>query len=373
MTPIPYSKPSLDEADVNSVVGALRSGWLSFGSEKQDFESQFGEYIGAAHAVSANSCTSALELTMRALRVRGEVIVPSFTWVASASAIVNAGAIPVFCDVDERSRNMTAETVEAVMTRRTEAVLVVHYGGHACAMDELDALCRRKGLLLIEDCAQTLGGTFAGKKTGSFGHGCFSFYPTKAMTCGEGGMLTTNDSTLATRFRALSSHGLRSDPPMSGAVHNPWERAAEEFGHNYRLSNVLAALGLSQLKRVDDMNSRRIAIADRYRNALAGLEGRVDVPAPSSQVRHVYQMFTVQVPRNRDKVLRDLWKAGIGANVHFDPPVHRQPVFAKSRAAALPTTDKLSREILSLPIYPDLGADDQLRVVAALIKAVGAC
>lgn len=352
----------------------MESGWLAFGEEKERFELEFASCIGVSHAVSANSCTSALEMALQAASIRGEVLVPSFTWVATANAVVNAGATPVFCEVDEATRNLTAAHLEAAVTPRTEAVVVVHYAGQPCRMDEIGAFCERSRLLLVEDCAETLGADWKGRRAGSFGVGCFSFYPTKAMTTGEGGMLTTSDPALAERVRTLSSHGVASTPPLSGGVHLPWSRSAVVPGHNYRMPNLLAALGRSQLRRLGDLNARRVALAERYRAILGHLEGRLALPTVAPGATHVYQMFTVQVPaRLRDRVLRAMWARGIGANVHFDPPVHAQPFYRdRYGPVTLATTERLAQEIISLPIFPDLLHDDQDLVAAALEEALSA-
>jgi perosamine synthetase len=367
---VAYSRPSIEQADIDAVTETLRSGWLSFGPEKDRFEQEFAAYVGVQHAVSLNSCTSALELALKAGEIRGEVVVPSLTWVATANAVMNAGAVPVFCDVEQTTRNMTANDVRRVLSPRTEALIVVHYGGQTCEMDDLVALCEARRLLMIEDCAETLGGTCGGRHAGCFGVGCFSFYPTKAITTGEGGMLTTNDAGLARRVRTLSSHGVPSAPASSGEVHRTWERAAVAHGHNYRMPSLLAALGRSQLKRLDELNDRRVALAHRYDRLFKTAEVRIQTPKVADQNRHVYQMYTVQLAREaRNLVLEYLWDVGIAANVHFDPPVHRHPVFASRARADLPVTDRLAQELISLPIFPMMTKEEQDYVVEHVICA----
>jgi perosamine synthetase len=359
---VPYSLPSITEAEIAAVVSVLKSGWLAFGPEKERFEEEFAASVGVAHAVSTNSCTSALELALAAAGIRGEVLVPSFTWVATANAVLNAGATPVFCDVDEATRNVTGESLAARVTRRTEAVICVHYAGQPCNMDEITSVCSQHGLFLLEDSAQTIGATWRGRPVGSFGVGCFSFYPTKAMTTGEGGMLTTDDARFAEKVRVLASHGVPSTPPLSGTVHLPWSRAAVEPGHNFRLPNLLAALGRVQLGRLTEMNDARVACARRYDQLLQPLHGRIQPPRVAEGATHVFQMYTVQaIPKERNVLLRHLWERGIGANIHFDPPVHLQPIYRERshERIRLPVTERLAQEIISLPIYPDLGNEDQ--------------
>jgi dTDP-4-amino-4,6-dideoxygalactose transaminase len=372
---IPYSKPSIDESDVEAVVSALRSGWLAFGEEKEKFEAAFAIRIGVPYAASTNSCTSALEIALLAAGIRGEVVVPSFTWVATVNAIVNAGASPVFCDVELETGNMTAETIGPAISPRSEAVIVVHYAGQPCAMNAIVDLCQRRRLLLIEDSAETLGAEWNSKAAGSFGIGCFSFYPTKAMTTGEGGMLTTRDRALAEKARTLISHGVPTSPPLDGRVHVPWERAAVAPGRNYRMPNLLAALGLNQLRRLDVLNARRIALAQRYDHALASAALRIHTPIIQPGASHVYQMYVVRAGAMRNGLLRRLWDDGIGANVHFDPPVHRQPLYLEKteRTHELPNTERLSSEVLSLPIYPSLTNEEQDCVIARVCAASESC
>lgn len=370
---IPYSKPSIDEADIEAVVRTLRSGWLAFGEEKERFEAAFAARFGVPHAVTVNSCTSALEIALLAAGITGEVIVPSFTWVATANAVMNAGAFPVFCDVDPDSCNVTAEIIETALSPRTEAVIVVHYAGQPCAMDKIMDFCESRHILLIEDSAETLGATWNGRPAGAFGLGCFSFYATKAITTGEGGMLTTHDASIAQKARTLISHGVPTWPPLDGRVHRPWERAAMQSGHNYRMPNLLAALGFSQLQRLDELNGRRRALAERYNRAFAHMAPQIRTPVVQPQASHVYQMYVVRLASGRNLVLQQLWDDGIGANVHFDPPVHLQPFYVQRNdlRCELSNTERLSREVLSLPVFPGMTEEEQDRVIASVIAAVG--
>jgi perosamine synthetase len=350
----------------------LRSGWLAHGEYNRRFEAAFAELIGVPHAITMNSCTSALEAALRVAGLGGEVVVPSLTWVASANAVVTSGARPVFCEVDPATRNLTAETVAAVLTSRSEAVMAVHYGGQPCAMDEIAALCERKGLLLIEDSAETLGATWRGRQAGGFGIGCFSFFPTKNITTGEGGMLTCRDGAFAGKVRALASHGVISSTLERERTARPWVRAAEMAGHNYRLPNLLAALGYHQLLRLAEMNGRRIGLAERYDQAFAAAPA-IRRPAVAAGATHVYQMYTIEVPVGiRDAVLSLLRHQGIGASVHFDPPVHLHPFYRRQgwREGQLPMTERLACSLISLPIFPDMSSAEQERVIDALTRAL---
>lgn len=370
---VPLCRPSIGEAEITSVVEALQSGWMAHGEFNHKFEKSFCDYLGVQHAITMNSCTSALEAALSVAGIKGEVIVPSMTWVATANAVVTTGGTPIFAEVDPATRNMTAATIAERITLRTEAVIIVHYGGQPCPMDEIIELCRRKNLFLIEDSAETLGATWRGKQAGSFAVGCFSFFPTKNITTGEGGMLTCKDDEFARKVRALCAHGVSSTTLEREKQLRPWLRAAEIAGHNFRLSNVLAAIGYHQMQRLDAMNQRRVDIAHRYDAFLAELGGAIIAPKMEKDATHVYQMYTVTVHEQaRDRIVNAMKADGIGVSVHFDPPVHLQPFYRERgwREGALPATERLSRELITLPIFPDMTEMQQDLVVANLQRAV---
>lgn len=371
---VPLGRPSIGAKEIEAVVEVLKSGWLAHGPYNHKFEEAFAKLIEVPHAISMNSCTSALEVALKVSNIKGEVIVPSFTWVASANAIVTAGATPIFCEVEPDTRNVTAELIAEKITSTTEAVMIVHYGGQPCQMDEIVRLCDRHHLLLIEDSAETLGGTWHGKQAGSFGIGCFSFFPTKNITTGEGGMLTCRDDDIARKVRALIAHGVASTTLAREKVQKPWLRAAEIAGHNFRMPNPLAALGYYQLQRLDEMNNKRISLAHRYDTLLASLQPVVQTPIVSEGAKHVYQMYTIRVRADlRDQIVHKLRDRKVGASVHFDPPVHLQPYYLErgSWQGMLPATEQLVSELITLPIYPDMTEAEQDWVVHCLGEIVG--
>lgn len=363
---IPLCKPSLTEEDISAVSEVLRSGWLAHGEYNKKLEEAFCSLVGVPHAIAMNSCTSALEIALKASGIKGEVIVPSMTWVASANAVITSGATPVFCEVDPVTRNVTAETIAPHISLSTEAVMVVHFGGQPCAMDGIIDLCQRHGLLLIEDSAETIGATWKGAQAGSFGIGCFSFFPTKNITTGEGGILTCKDDKLADKARALIAHGISSTTFEREKQSRPWFRAAIMPGHNYRMPNPLAVLGYRQMKRLDSLNEKRIALARRYDKAFMDLAPVLRSPKVAEGANHVYQMYTVELTNgNRDQTVLALRDKGIGASVHFDPPVHLQPVYLDRGCSEgmLPVTETLASQLITLPIYPDMTTSDQDRVI----------
>ena len=366
---VPLSRPSIGSKEIEAVLEVLHSGWLAPGEYNRRFEEAFAQLIGVPCAIAMNSCTSALEAAVQVAGVKGEVIVPSFTFVATANAVVTAGATPVFCDVDETTRNVTAKLIEERITSHTEAVIVVHYGGQPCQMDDIVRLCEKHGLLLVEDSAETIGATWRDKQAGSFGIGCFSFFPTKNITTGEGGMLTCEDEGFARRVRAFIAHGISSTTLERERVERPWIRAAEIAGHNYRLSNILAAIGYHQLLRLEEMNNKRVALARHYDALLADLAPVVRTPEVAEGATHVYQMYTIEVSEDlRNPLLHYLRERGVGASVHFDPPVHRQPFYLARGGARfeLPVTDRLANNLITLPLYPDMTEEDQDYVVRCI-------
>lgn len=360
---IPLCIPDISAEEAQIMVDVALSGWLAHGSYNKEFEEQFAEKIGVKYALSLNSCTAALFLAVQALGIKGEVIMPSFTWVATANATVTGGAKPVFVDIDYATCNIDPAAIEAAINPQTEAIMPVHYAGQPAQMDRIMAIAQKHGLAVIEDSAETIGATWDGGQAGSFGVGCFSFYPTKNMTTGEGGMLTTNDPEVYATAKSIHGHGVRSSTYEREKAAQPWLRAATEYGFNYRLSNVLAALGVTQLKKLDQMNAKRQAHADYLTAGLAAYGDRLETPVTHPQATHVWQMYTVKVKDgiNRDPFVMALREKGIGASVHFAPPVHTQPMYADEKTMQrfpLDVTMDVVGRIVTLPMYPSLTPDD---------------
>ncbi len=351
---IPLCRPTIDEHELTAVAEVLKSGWLTHGPKTTEFEQLFADYLGVKQAIAMNSCTSALFLALVANNIRGDVLVPSFTFVASANAIVTAGAKPVFVDIHYHDCNVDAAALESSLTPETEAIMIVHYGGQLCEMDAIAAFAETHHLLLIEDSAETIGGLYDGKKSGSWGIGCFSFFPTKNITTGEGGMLTTSDAAFANRVRMLIGHGIDKTTLQREQDARPWFRAATTAGYNFRMSNILAAIGVEQMRKLDWMNQARRDHSAYLRDNLSDID-EIDLPVENARARHVYQMFTLKVKNGRrDALVADLVNQGIGASVHFDPPVHLHPAYAAYQTCDLPITEQVARQIVTLPMFPQL-------------------
>jgi dTDP-4-amino-4,6-dideoxygalactose transaminase len=355
---IPLCVPALGDEEIEAVSEVLRSGWLAHGPKNREFEQRFCKLLGVRHAVSMNSCTSALFAALLALRLRGEVIAPSFTFVATVNSILLAGATPVLVDVNDDG-NLHPGAVEAAITPRTEALMVVHFAGLPADMRALGALAERHGLRVIEDSAECLGATCHGVQAGSHDVGCFSFFPTKNVTTGEGGMLATDDDEVARRVRRLCAHGIDSTTFERERAERPWVRIASEAGLNFRLSNALAAIGVEQMKKLPALNRARSELAERYlrqRREVPGLR----CPRVPAGFTCSWQMFTVQVdPSQRNDLLHHLRARGIGASVHFEPAVHEQEAYRElRRGGSLANTERIVRSILTLPIYPGMSEED---------------
>lgn len=371
---VPLCIPDMGDAEIAAVSEVIRSGWLAHGPKNHEFEEAFCHFLGVKHAVSVNSCASALFLAIHASGIKGEVILPSFTFVASANAVVTGGAQCVFADVDYDTCNLNPAAVEAAITPRTEAIMAVHYGGQVADMEALAKIAAKHKLLLIEDSAEAIGATQGSKKTGAWGLGCFSFYPTKNLSTGEGGMFTTEDQALADKCRAIAGHGVASSTWAREKKEKPWLRAATYAGFNFRMSNLNAALGAVQMKKIGPMNEARRKHAASYNLKLD--KNLFDLPVERPDFSHVYQMYTVKGKGlDRTKFLAQMREKGIGATVHFDPAVHTQPFYAEMPSAKkpLPVTDRLTANILTLPIYPQMTEEDVAYVAEHANAAAKTC
>ena len=351
---IPIAQPLMGEEEKEAVIAVLESGMLAQGPKVEEFEKAFAAMCGVRHAVATSSGTTALHLALLAHGIGpgDEVITSPFTFISSANSILFVGATPVFVDIDESSFNMDPSLIEARITPRTRALMPVHLFGNPCDMKAIMAIAARHGLIVIEDAAQAHGASINGKKVGSFGTGCFSFYPTKNMTTAEGGMVTSDDDKVAEKVKLLRSHGMK-------------RRYYHEFlGYNFRMTDVHAALGLAQLAKLEVFNEKRIANA-RY---LTERLGEVIIaPRVKDGYRHVFHQYTIRVTGDRDQMVEQLRERGIGAGIYYPLPVHQQPVYRElGYNERLPVAEAMSREVLSLPVHPALSQADLERIVEAV-------
>ncbi|HEX2141558.1 MAG TPA: DegT/DnrJ/EryC1/StrS family aminotransferase [Candidatus Limnocylindria bacterium] len=348
----------MGEEEKESVWSALESGALAQGSRVRELEERFAGLVGVPHAVATSSGTTALHLALLGYGIGpgDEVITVPFTFMASATTIVHAGAQPVFVDVAERDFCMDPDLVEAAITPRTRGIMPVSLYGQPADMPALAEIAERRGLALVEDAAQTHGAAVGERRSGSWGAGCFSFYPTKNMTTGEGGMVTTADAELAERVRLLREHG------MKVRYHH------DTLGYNFRMTDIHAAIGLAQLPKLPDYNRRRRQIAGRYDAELRG----VITPHVRSGVTHVYHQYTIRVAR-RDEFAERLRERGVGSGIYYPIPVHRQKPFVEMGYGdqSFPVTERLTEQVLSIPVHPSL-TDAEVGTVIEAVNAVAA-
>lgn len=373
---IPLLKPWTGEEEVRAAAEAILSGWLSQGPRVVEFEQAVARYVGAEYGVATNACTSALHLTLRLSGIGpgDDVILPSFTCMATANAIHHAGGQPVFADIDARTYNLDPESAEAAITPRTKAILVVHQIGLAADMDRFVELARRRGLALIEDGACSLGATYRGRRVGAIAAPtCFSFHPRKMVTTGEGGMISTNNAQLAESARTLRSTGASISDLERHQAKGVLVQKYNEVGYNYRMTDIQAAIGLVQMKKLDAMLEERTRQARRYDGAFAGMD-EIEPPYVPPFATHAWSSYLIRLRPGarigRDALLRAMAGRGISCRVGIQP-LHWEP-FYESRYAGVrfPETETAARTTMFLPIFPGLKEEDQSRVIAAVRDAL---
>ncbi len=362
-------KPNITEKEINEVVEVLKAGWFTYGEKNEEFEKLFADYIGVKRAVSVNSCTSALHLSLltKGIKAGDEVLVPSFTFVATANAVLHCGAKPIFVDADLETFNMDMDDAGKKITKRTKAIIPVHYAGLPCDMERLSELVEKNNLHMIEDVAQSLGAEFNGKKTGSFGIGCFSFFSTKHITTGEGGMVTTNEDKIADQILKMAGHGIDKSTWARSYAKYPWERIQTSIGYNFRMTNFQAAMGIGQLKKINENIENRIRIANKITKFLKQFDFIVPQAVPNDY-KHSYHMYTVRIlGKDRKTFLEKLQEAGIGVSVHYNPPVHLQPFYINLFGRIyLPKTEEISKTIITLPLYPEMTKEELEEMFGAI-------
>jgi len=364
---IPYARPSITEAEIEEVEATLRSGWLSTGPRAERFERALAQRLGVAHALGASSGTAALHLAVIAAGVGpgDEVVTTPMTWVSTANVILHAGAKPVFADVEPGTLNLDARKVAEVLTKKTRAILSVHFAGQPCDEDALLEIARSQGCVLIEDAAHALGASYKGRPIGGIADATmFSFHPAKNITTGEGGALTTNVDAIAERAKILRFHGIVQSPEASFGGRSPAAYDTVEAGFKYNFTDIQAALGLHQLDRLDAMNARRAELAELYIEELAGVahvEPLARAPYPHEHAWHimVVMLDDAVLSVDRDTFIRALRESGVGAGLHF-VPLHLQSLYRPmvKHPESLPVATAANRRILTLPLFPDMAESD---------------
>lgn len=356
---ISIANPLIGAEEKQAVMEVLDSGILAQGPRVQAFEEAFAEMCGTKYAVATSSGTTALHVALLAHDIGpgDEVITSPFTFIASANSVLYTGARPIFVDIDPVSFNLDPAKIEAAITPNTKAIMPVHLFGLPCEMDSILAVAEKHKLLIIEDSAQSHGAIYRDQRVGSFGAGCFSLYPTKNITSAEGGMVTTNSEEIAENCRVIRQHGMRR------------RYYHDELGFNFRMTDVHAAIGLAQLKKLGQFTEARI---NNARFLSAHLEG-VITPSVPDNCTHVFHQYTIRVPDGRrDEVLAGLQAQGIGCGVYYPVPVHQQRVYTElGYDVSLPEAEQAALEVISLPVHPALSSADLETIVAAVNGLVG--
>ena len=363
---IPVQRPFLGPEELQAVERVFASRWLGLGAFTEAFERELQSFLGVQHVVAVSSGTAALHIALDILDLQpdDEVLVPTLTFVATAQAVVMAGAKPVFCDVDARTFNLDVHDATSRITPRTKAIIPVHYGGTACDMDAVHRLAAQAHLKVIEDAAHAFGSTYKGQKVGTLSNlTCFSFDPVKNITCGEGGAVVTNDRDLADRAASRRVLGITRDTWSRRETAHPWSYDVAGPGFRYHMSNLNAAIGLEQIKRFEAFRERRRAIARRYDEAFAEVPGLVLREQHLAETCPFFYVVRVMDGR-RDALMSHLKEAGIMTGIHYLPN-HLHQVFAQRRTS-LPTAERLGEEILTLPLFYEM-TDEQVEAVIAAV------
>jgi len=372
---LPFSKPSISEAEIFMVVDVLRSGWITTGARAAAFEEEFAGYCGADGAVALCSATGGMHLLLTALDIGpgDEVVTPSMTWVSTVNLIVRSGATPVFADIDRDTMMVTAATIEPCLTGRTRLILPVHFAGAALDLDPIRQLAESKNIPLAEDAAHAAGTEYKGKRIGASSTAIFSFHPIKNMTTGEGGMFCSDDLQLLERIRCLKFHGLGTDAYDRETGGRAPQAEVLEPGYKYNLTDMAAVLGSSQLARLEDFIARRTRLAAYYHELLTAIDEIIPLEIPPYSMRHAWHLFIVRLDIgkagiDRDTFMLELKKRNIGTGLHFRA-VHQQKYYRETMPVspgALKATEWNSECICSLPLFPDMTEEDVEDVVSAI-------
>jgi perosamine synthetase len=357
---IPIARPDVGPEEIAAVTEVLQSGMLAQGKRVKELEDAWAEFVGVRHAIATGNGTLALMAIFAGIGLEpgDEVITVSHTFAATANAILSTGANPVFVDIEPDTYLIDAKKIERAITPRTRAICPVHLFGLVADMDMIRAIADRHGLIVVEDACQAHGATFRGRMAGSFGHGAFSLYATKNMTTAEGGFVTTNDDAFADWLRLYRNQGMRARYQF------------EMLGYNFRMTDLAAAIGLAQFAKLPRNTARRQAIAARYDEAFGELP--IGLPITPDGRTHVFHQYTLDVGGARDAIVADLREAGVGADIYYPIPVHRQPyIMERGLHADLPVTDAAAGRTLALPMFPGLTDGEQDQVIAAVRDAVG--
>lgn len=371
---IDVARPYFDEREQDAVRAVIAGGWVTQGPRVAEFEKEFADYVGARHAVATSSCTTALHaaLSLSGIGSGDEVIVPSLSFIATANAVVHCGAVPVFIDIDTLTCNLDPARLEMVITKKTRAIMPVHQMGLPADMDAIRDVAGRYGLLVIEDAACAIGSEYKGEKIGGRGAlACFSFHPRKIITTGEGGMITTDDSQTAEKLRRFRHHGMSISDLERHATDKVLVESYPEVGYNYRMTDMQAAMGIAQMKKLPEILARRRSIAKKYSEVFAETP-HLRVPFVPGYALHNYQSYWIEVgeksPVSRDQLMAALLEKGIAARRGI-MAIHREPCY-RLHNADLPNTERMTANTIILPLYPSMTEEEVNYVIDHVVTLV---
>lgn len=376
---LPPFRPMIGQEEIDEVVDTLKSSWLTTGPKTHRFEELFRDYIGSKHAVALNSCTAGLYLSLKALNIgKGkEVITTPFTFAATANVIVHAGAKPVFVDIEPDTYNIDPEKISGRITEKTSAILPVHYAGHPCDMDKILRIAEENHLSVVEDAAHAVSARYKGKMVGTMGDAAsFSFYATKNLVTAEGGMVTTNSDEIAEKIRILGLHGISKDAWKRYSSEGSWYYEIISAGYKYNMTDIQAAMGIHQLKKLGEMQKRRDEIADRYNRAFEEV-GEITIPTVKRYASPAWHLYPILLNTSRLKIARaefiEALKAeNIGTSVHFIP-IHLHPFYQNRfgfKKGDFPNAEDVYEREVSIPLYPAMTDKDVEDVILAVKKII---
>ena len=373
---VPITKPALTEEEARAPYESIKSGWVTQGPKVAEFEKAVAAYVGAKHGIATTSCTTGLHLALASIGVGpgDEVIVPSFTFIASANAILYTGATVVFCEIDPRTFNADPADIEKRITKKTKAIMPVDQIGLGCDIDAINDIAKRHGIDVVEDAAPTIGGMYKGRRVGSNAHQTvFSFHPRKVITTGEGGMITTDDEALADKARKLRAHAMSVSDLDRHRADKPILEEYSELGFNYRMTDIQASIGLVQIRRLDELLRIRVAKADWYGRELAVLE-KVRTPYTPPYATHTYQSYCLDLDRSvdRDDLMARLLRRGV-ATRRGVMASHLEKVYRdRIGTVSLPITEEKARSTMLIPLFATMTDDEQSYVIESLREELGA-
>jgi len=384
---LPFHRPDIDLTDIDEIVDSLKSGWLTTGPKVKKFEKQFAEYVGVEHAVAVNSCTAALHLALEAIDLQAgdEVITSTYTFAATAEVVRYFGARPVFVDIRASDVNIDPVLIKDAITPRTRAVIPVHVAGLPCDLEPIYAIAERHGLAVIEDAAHAFPASYHGQRIGIPARNgqpsavCFSFYATKTITTGEGGMITTQDKAMAERCRIMALHGISKDAWKRYTAEGTWYYEIIAPGYKYNMTDIAASLGLAQLRKADRMWQRRCQIAQRYSQAFGDVP-QLEIPSEHPNCQHAWHLYLLRlnldrIRVDRDQFVQELRAQNIGTSVHYIP-LHMHPYYRDLYGYApndFPIALNEYRRVISLPIYSKMSEQDVDDVIGTVLKVVDRC